>query len=180
MLYKNTKLGNWLHYNHPGAEAISAGFEQIQVGEEKDGSPIYDVGAELFAIRGWQDAWGAQPTDEDLGKWTEPDPEPMPVNIGKIFADAYAAAPLALNQLKQAVWTARVMAGTDPAQATAEGVALVLRFGPELGAYKDAGGHTIAAQALYAAISSPESVAALPWLTEPILAIFAAALAPAP
>lgn len=108
----------------------------------------------------------------------------------KIIADAYFARyPLIIMQasrgaskaqpldaLKKAVWDYRVANGTNPNQATADGVALVLRFGPELGAYKDAGGHPIAAAALYAAVSSPESVAALPWLTAPVLAIFVAYL----
>lgn len=155
MSYSN-KLGAYLVANKPGCV----------------GRP-HDDGAGNITLDGWDEqADGLAPTEAEVMAW-----EPA-LDIGKVFAEAYAAAPLALNQLKQAVWTARVMAGTDPAQATAEGVALVLRFGPELGAYKDAGGHPLAAQHLYEAISSEESVAALPWLTEPILAIFAAALAP--
>lgn len=189
---KNPKLGNWLHYNHPEAQAVYAGKEQIhvgymqvQVGAEEDGTPIlgdgppiFEDGEDLFQIVGWDELWGEPPTDEFLESWEEPEPEAMPSNIGRIFADAYEAAPIALNQLKQAVWDYRVANGTNPNQATADGVALVLRFGPQLSAYKDAGGHPLAAANLYEAVSSEESVAALPWLTGPVLEIFAAVLVP--
>lgn len=179
---KSPKFGNWLHYTHD-AEAYAAGYEQIDTGEKDEkGEPIYSEGDTLFGVD-WQDAWGDPVTEEALTAWDEPEPEPMPVNIERIFSDAYAAAPINLNALKKAVWDYRVANGTNPTQATGDGVDLVLRFGPELGAYKDAGGHPKAAQALYtavagAAVSNPESVDPFPWLTAPVLEIFAAYLAP--
>lgn len=99
--------------------------------------------------------------------------------MASLFAQAQAEAPAYLNQLKGAVWVALVEGGMSEAEATAAGVALVLRHAAPLAAFESAGGHPAAAQALYQAISSPESVAALSWLTAPILAIFAAALVPA-
>ena len=94
------------------------------------------------------------------------------------FRQARLAAPEALDRLKGTVWASLVSGGLSPDEATAAGVGLVLLHGPVLAAFEAAGGHPVAGQALYAAISSPESVAALPWLSEGILAIFAAALAP--
>ncbi len=94
------------------------------------------------------------------------------------FRNARLAAPAALDSLKGAVWAGLVAGGLAPDEATAAGVGLVLLHGPLLAAFEAAGGHPVAGAALYAAIASPESVAALPWLTAPILAIFAAALAP--
>ena len=188
MQYKSDKLGNYLHYNHPEAHAVDAGREQIpsvrQIGVDEADQPILEnyfiQGDALYEIAGWNPAWGEPPSDQDLAEWEDPTtpPEAMPSNIGRIFADAYEAAPIALNQLKQAVWDYRVANGTNPNQATADGVALVLRFGPQLSAYKDAGGHPLAAANLYEAVSSEESVAALPWLTGPVLEIFAAVLVP--
>lgn len=87
MLYKNTKLGNWLHYNHPEADAVHAGHEQIlatrQIGVDEKGEPVHEdyieQGDDLFAIEGWDEAWGELPTDEDLAAWEEPAPEPSPL-----------------------------------------------------------------------------------------------------
>lgn len=94
------------------------------------------------------------------------------------FEKARLAAPKALDRLKGTIHTALVSGGMSSGEATAAGVGLVLLHGPLLAAFEAAGGHPVAGAALYAAIASPESVAALPWLTAPILAIFAAALAP--
>lgn len=187
---KSPKLGNYLHYFHEaeardgGKEQVLVGHRQIQIGiEEVSGEPIfgdepiYVDGDDLF-VADWEEGWGAPPSDQELESWEEPEPEPTPPDIGRIFADAYETAPKVLNQLKKAVWDYRVGIGTDPNQATAEGVALVLRFGPQLGAYKDAGGHPLAAQALYEAVSSEASVIALPWLTPAILEIFESFLVP--
>lgn len=94
------------------------------------------------------------------------------------FEKARLAAPKALDRLKGTIHTALVSGGMSSGEATAAGVGLVLLHGPLLAAFEAAGGHPVAGKALYAAIASQESVAALPWLTAPILAIFAAALAP--
>lgn len=94
------------------------------------------------------------------------------------FKRAREAAPEALDRLKGAVWAGQVAGGMAPDEATAAGVGLVLLHGPLLAAFEAAGGHPVAAQALYAAIASEASVAALPWLTAPILGIFRAALTP--
>lgn len=56
--------------------------------------------------------------------------------------------------------------------------ALVLLHGPLLAAFEAAGGHPLAAQALYDAIASEPSRQALSWLSDEILAIFSAALTP--
>lgn len=94
------------------------------------------------------------------------------------FRNARLDAPAALDSLKGTVWAGLVAGGLAPDEATAAGVGLVLLHGPLLAAFEAAGGHPVAGQALYAAIASPESVAALPWLKPEILAIFAAALTP--
>ncbi|TXH16696.1 MAG: hypothetical protein E6R03_05130 [Hyphomicrobiaceae bacterium] len=110
-------------------------------------------------------------------------PMPAPVTdverMTALFTEVRRGAPLMLDALKGQVWVALVAGGMQPDEATAAGVALVLRFGAELAAYNSAGGHPVAAAALYAAISSPESQAALTWLTPEILALFQAALVPA-
>lgn len=186
-----------------GHEQIVVGHEQIELGTGEDGlpiyadgepiyangdpiyengDPIYVDGEELFAAD-WDEAWGDAPSDEFLSDWEEPEPEPQaPVSafdtIKAAFDVASANAPSMLNNLKAAVWVALVDGGMAPDAATAAGVALVLRHAAPLAAFEAAGGHPDAAAALYSAISSKESVAALTWLTEPILAIFAAALVP--
>lgn len=132
-----------------------------------------------------------QPTPEQVLAWTPPDEEPEssePLTDVEIairgaaenFEKARLAAPKALDRLKGTIHTALVSGGMSSGEATAAGVGLVLLHGPLLAAFEAAGGHPKAAEALYVAIASPESVAALPWLTEGILAIFASALAPTP
>lgn len=196
VLRKSTKFGNYLHYNHQaeaayaGKEQILTGYQQVQTGIDEatgepilgDGPPIYEDGDDLFAAD-WDDAWGEAPTDEELAAWEEPEPEsPTPLTDVEIatnnFRQARLAAPAALDSLKGAVWAGLVAGGLAPDEATAAGVGLVLLHGPLLAAFEAAGGHPVAGAALYAAIASPQSVEALPWLTAPILAIFAAALAP--
>lgn len=131
----------------------------------------------------WPAEYGDQPSAQTVLDWQPPQPEQAePLTDVEIatnnFRQARLAAPAALDSLKGAVWAGLVAGGLAPDEATAAGVGLVLLHGPLLAAFEAAGGHPVAGQALYAAISSPESVAALPWLTEGILAIFAAALAP--
>lgn len=177
LTYKNPKLGNFVHFEH-GGEVFAA--ESGEVGE--DGLPVLVDGEPLYSVD-WQEAWGNPPTDEELAAWEEPEPEPPPPvsafdTIKAAFDVASANAPSMLNNIKAAVWVALVDGGMAPDAATAAGVALVLRHAAPLAAFEAAGGHPDAAAALYSAISSKESVAALTWLTEPILAIFAAALVP--
>lgn len=88
---KNSRLGNYLHYNHQ-AEARDGGFEQIltgyrpvQTGVDEGTSepiyedePVYSDGDPLFAAD-WDEAWGEPPSDDDLAAWEEPEPEPNPV-----------------------------------------------------------------------------------------------------
>lgn len=128
-------------------------------------------------------AIGQQPSPEQVLAWIPPEPEPGPILTDveiatNNFRQARLAAPAALDSLKGTVWAGLVAGGLAPDEATAAGVGLVLLHGPLLAAFEAAGGHPVAGQALYAAISSAESVAALPWLTAPILGIFAAALTP--
>lgn len=135
-----------------------------------------------------EEAWASysvegQPSAATVAAWRpESPPEPEPLTDVEIatnnFRQARLAAPAALDSLKGAVWAGLVAGGLAPDEATAAGVGLVLLHGPLLAAFEAAGGHPVAGQALYAAIASQESVAALPWLTEGVLAIFAAALAP--
>lgn len=127
----------------------------------------------------WIESWTSdkpRPTQQQVADWSNPvtDVERM----AALFTQARQGAPLYLDALKGRVWVALVEGGMSQADATAAGVALVLRFGAQLAAFNNAGGHPAAALALYQAISSAESVAALPWLTAPILAIFQGALAP--
>lgn len=125
------------------------------------------------------DAWAALtqlpvPSVEEVEQSSLSDVEIATAN----FRNARLAAPAALDSLKGTVWAGLVAGGLAPDEATAAGVGLVLLHGPLLAAFEAAGGHPVAGAALYAAISSPESVAALPWLKPEILAIFAAALTP--
>lgn len=193
--YKNPKLGNYLHYAFGGEaqalgpEQILIGYKQVEVGRDDDGDPIigdgpaiYEDGDDLFAVD-WQDSWGEPISEEQLEAWEEPEPDPpSPVTdverMASLFAQAQQAAPAALNQLKGMVWAALVAGGMAQDEATAAGVALVLLHGPLLAAFEAAGGHPLAAQALYEAIASEPSRQALQWLSDPILAIFRAALTP--
>lgn len=166
-------------------------------------APVYDA-ADAYHVRKWELA-GKPPLDqldgdgqawcptiisdlqEDGSYLRRALPEPAsPLTDVEIairgaaenFEKARLAAPKALDRLKGTIHTALVSGGMSSGEATAAGVGLVLLHGPLLAAFEAAGGHPVAGKALYAAIASQESVAALPWLTAPILAIFAAALAP--
>ena len=123
---------------------------------------------------------GRRPSDADVADYPKSltDVEKAIIEATDNFRQARLAAPVALDRLKGTVLAALLGAGMDRDEATAAGVGLVLLHGPLLAAFEAAGGHPVAGAALYAAISSPESVAALPWLSEPVLAIFAAALTP--
>lgn len=124
-----------------------------------------------------------QPDGETYVRRPQPQPpEQNPVTdvdmaIGN-FKRAREAAPEALDRLKGTVWAALVAGGMAPDEATAAGVGLVLLHGPLLAAFEAAGGHPVAASALYEAMASKPSTDALPWLTKPILDVFAAALKP--
>lgn len=185
---------------HIGPELIGyaqkqVGSQEVEVGEDENHLPIYeqvpvyedDLGKPLYGevdryeVRAWNPDWGSLPTEEFLVTW-DPPPVQNPVTdveiMAKLFAEAQAAAPAYLNQLKGTVWAALVAGGMSQAEATAAGVALVIRHAAPLAAFEAAGGHPDAAAALYAAIASEASVAALPWLTAPILGLFSAALTP--
>lgn len=152
-----------------------------QAEAKAEGAHAYDDGTSgdtgLVQLA-WPDGHGDPPSIATVEGWG-PAPVTDVERMASLFSQAQAGAPAYLNQLKGAVWMALVAAGMSEADATAAGVALVLRHAAPLAAFEAAGGHPVAAAALYAAISSAESVAALPWLTAPILAIFQAALAPA-
>lgn len=131
----------------------------------------------------WPTENGTQPSAATVDSW-DPQPEAPSEPLTDVdiatgnFKRAREAAPEALDRLKGAVWAGLVAGGMAPDEATAAGVGLVLLHGPLLAAFEAAGGHPVAAQALYAAIASKPSTDALPWLTAPILAIFSAALTP--
>ena len=130
----------------------------------------------------------SQPPDEAaVQAWEEPAPEPPPpltdVEIAirqaaSNFEQARLAAPKALDRLKGTIHTALVGGGMSSDEATAAGVGLVLLHGPLLAAFEAAGGHPVAAAALYQGIASKPSTDALPWLTKEILEVFAAFLVP--
>lgn len=164
MSYSNN-LGSYLLSTYPNA------------------TPDVDYVIEAYAGQGptiihWADSLGAQPDPAVVSAWT-PTSNLTDVEIATAnFRNARLAAPAALDSLKGAVWAGLVASGLAPDEATAAGVGLVLLHGPLLAAFEAAGGHPVAGAALYAAIASPESVAALPWLKPEVLAIFAAALTP--
>jgi len=201
MFYKNSKLGNFLHYNHPAAEArfagfeqIPVGFQQIQVGQNEDGSPIYgdgdtiyEDGDPLFLLVGWNEAWGEPPTDEELEAWEEPEPEPPPPvtdldRITKILAGHEAEAPQRITRLKAEVSLAMIAyAGFNPTSANAEGSRFVVHHAAKIAAFNLAGGNVVAGRALYDTIA--ESTGDFAWLNQEmgeggpsILSIFAARL----
>jgi len=152
------------------ALVLGVSLDEVELGH--DGTGFYIVQPE-----------GAEPDPAAVAAQAPPAPEPpAPVTDVDIatgnFKRAREAAPEALDRLKGAVWAGLVAGGMAPDEATAAGVGLVLLHGPLLAAFEAAGGHPVAAQALYAAIASKPSTDALPWLTAPILAIFSAALTP--
>lgn len=129
----------------------------------------------------WPPGLGPAPTPEQVASW---DPAPLTdVEIAirqaaSNFEQARLAAPKALDRLKGTIHTALVSGGMSSDEATAAGVGLVLMHGPVLAAFEAAGGHPVAAAALYQAIASKPSTDALPWLTKEILDVFAAFLVP--
>ena len=160
MIIYSSKLGAYVLANRPVGSRASA--RKVEGG---------------YALVGWRSEDGEPPTLEQVEAWT-PDPlTDVEIATGN-FKRAREAAPEALDRLKGAVWAGLVAGGMAPDEATAAGVGLVLMHGPVLAAFEAAGGHPVAAQALYAAIASKPSTDALPWLTAPILAIFSAALTP--
>lgn len=203
---KNAKLGNYLHYNHQadardgGPELL--GYEQVQVGEE-DGEPVFGNGDPIYGDPlyecDWDEAWGEPPTDESLEAWEEPEPEAVPVSEFEvavqqnkaILAGREEQAKGDITELKSRVAVTLVATGAHMADDTlitadnvnAEGSRFVVWHAALISAYKDAGGNPEAGQALYNSIASAPSLAAFPWLTEPVLAIFSATLlveSPAP
>lgn len=205
---KNSKLGNYLHYNHGadardgGKEQILVGYQQVQVGVNEetgepifgDGNPIYEDGDQQYAAD-WDEAWGEPPTDEELEAWEEPEPvtefEMAVQQTRAILAGREEQARGDITELKSRVAVTLVATGARMADDTlitadnvnSEGSRFVVWHAALISAYKDAGGNPEAGQALYNSISSEPSKAAFPWLTETVLAIFAATLlveSPAP
>lgn len=166
LTFTPAKFDGWLAANHPN---LISRDNRLALANNGNGTELDPAN--------WPESAGSPPTLEEVEAW-----ESTPLTDVEIatanFRNARLAAPAALDSLKGTVWAGLVAGGLAPDEATAAGVGLVLLHGPLLAAFEAAGGHPVAGQALYAAISSPESVAALPWLTKKILAIFAAALAP--
>lgn len=135
----------------------------------------------------WPAENGAQPSAATVDSW-DPQPEAPPDPLTDVeiairqaasnFEQARLAAPKALDRLKGTIHTALVGGGMSSDEATAAGVGLVLLHGPLLAAFEAAGGHPVAAAALYQGIASKPSTDALPWLTKEILEVFAAFLVP--
>lgn len=166
LTFTPAKFDGWLAANHPNLISRDNPLRLANHG----------TGTELDPAN-WPESAGPAPTIEEVEAWESTPLTDVEIATGN-FRQARLAAPAALDNLKGAVWAGLVAGGLAPDEATAAGVGLVLLHGPLLAAFEAAGGHPVAGQALYAAISSAESVAALPWLTEGILAIFAAALTP--
>jgi len=125
----------------------------------------------------WPPGLGPAPTVQEVAAWSPSNVTDVEIATGN-FKRAREAAPEALDRLKGTVWAALVAGGMAPDEATAAGVGLVLLHGPLLAAFEASGGHPKAAEALYTAIASKTSTTALPWLTKPILEVFAAFLVP--
>lgn len=99
-----------------------------------------------------------------------------PANMAAVFAEHATAAKAAILQLKADAWAAMVGAGMSPSDATAAGVQFAIYHAAPVNNFELAGGHPLAASALLAAITSPASLAAFPWLVGPVLAVFENAL----
>lgn len=164
MIIYSSKLGAWTLANRPVGSRASA--RKVEGG---------------YALVGWRSEDGEPPTLEQVEAWT-PDPltdvEIAIRQAASNFEQARLAAPKALDRLKGTIHTALVSGGMSSDEATAAGVGLVLMHGPVLAAFEAAGGHPVAASALYQAIASKPSTDALPWLTKEILDVFAAFLVP--
>lgn len=164
MIIYSSKLGAYCMANRPVGSRASA--RKVEGG---------------YALVGWRSEDGEPPTLEQVEAWT-PDPltdvEIAIRQAASNFEQARLAAPKALDRLKGTIHTALVSGGMSSDEATAAGVGLVLMHGPVLAAFEAAGGHPVAAAALYQAIASKPSTDALPWLTKEILDVFAAFLVP--
>lgn len=139
------------------------------------------------------------PSEEAVAAWQESAPEPDPLSAFEI-AVREAKSTLAareeqakgdITELKSRVAVTLVATGARMVDDTlitadnvnAEGSRFVVYHAALISAYKDAGGNPEAGQALYNSIASKPSKAAFPWLSDPVLAIFAATLlveSPAP
>lgn len=195
IIRKNPKLGNYLHYlhqtdaRHAGYEQVPNGYHQVQIGVDEetgepiigDGDPIYIDGDDLFAAD-WDEAWGEPPTDEELAAWEEPEPEPPPpvtdVDIARNYANAYQAAQDIIFLLMGRVAPALVI-GKHFTEETVnkEGSRFTRYHQAEIEAFKLAGRHPDAGDALYDAVAA--SADEFPWLlanNELILGIFATTL----
>ncbi len=164
MIIYSSKLGAYVLANRPVGSRASA--RKVEGG---------------YALVGWRSEDGEPPTLEQVEAWT-PDPltdvEIAIRQAASNFEQARLAAPKALDRLKGTIHTALVGGGMSSDEATAAGVGLVLLHGPLLAAFEAAGGHPVAAAALYQGIASKPSTDALPWLTKEILEVFAAFLVP--
>lgn len=153
-----------------------------------------------WVVREWPAELGQQPTAQQVLDWVPPAPEePAPLTAFEkavqdnkvILANREEQAKGDITELKSRVAVTLVATGARMADDTlitadnvnAEGSRFVVWHAALISAYKDAGGNPEAGQALYNSIASAPSLAAFPWLTEPVLAIFAATLlveSPAP
>lgn len=197
IIRKNPKLGNFVHFEH-GWEAVAAGFERVEVGTDGEGLPIYENGDQLFSVD-WNEAWGEPPTDEELEAWEEPEPEPAsPLTDVERLAQGVALYRAANEAAKEIILTLMVKvsgaminlevvnAASEPItadNANDEGARFVAYHREAIVDYKQAGRNQVAANALYAAVSSEGSLTAFPWLEASggiILGIFASELGVTP
>lgn len=168
--YSNSSIGP----RQAVANLLGILLEEVELGHDGTG---------FFIIR----PEGATPDPAEVAAQAPPPPEP-PAHLTDVeiairqaasnFEQARLAAPKALDRLKGTIHTALVGGGMSSDEATAAGVGLVLLHGPLLAAFEAAGGHPVAAAALYQGIASKPSTDALPWLTKEILEVFAAFLVP--
>lgn len=159
---KNPKLGNYLHYLHQS--------EARDAGEDENGESLYKAE--------WDESWGAPPSEEDLEAWDEPEPEANPVSVAKAAArQSYLqrrdARQANIDSLMVDVSFAMVASKAFTADNVDDEGSVFMEFhAVPIYAYVMGGNST--ARSLYDAIVASRDT--FPWLSDAILAIFAAAL----
>lgn len=172
-----TTLGAFLRANHSDKPAKA-----------------HDDGAGNITLQGWREQDGPEPTPEEVETWAEAPVSAFEVAVREskvILAAREEQATRDITELKSRVAVTLVATGARMVDDTlitadnvnAEGSRFVVYHAALISAYKDAGGNPEAGQAFYKSIASKPSKAAFPWLSDPVLAIFAATLlveSPAP
>jgi len=163
---------------------------------DEEGNPVPPVLVPQAPLRHPRDPWtyyqqaypeivgnAAQPDAEEANSWQPPEPEPVPetpvtdVDIAKQYQQAYQAAQDIIFLLMSRVSTALVVGKHyTPETVNKEGARFTRYHKDEIEAFKLAGRHPDAGDALYAAVEA--SAGDFPWLKreDNILTIFASTL----